>query len=191
MPLFVSNFGRQGNKFAVVYDNGDSRVNGFTGDLDYKASDDVDVFGRVEFKNYQLAQQAQAWNLPKFKLTAGTVIHINSKIDITGSLLFRGNTEDISYIDALNPSAKITPTGINSFADLSGGVTYKATNKISIFVKANNILDTTNQAWLYYPDYGFNIFGGVGFAFLSFGFFVIKFNFSENGHSLLFERIIS
>jgi hypothetical protein len=165
MPLIVSNFGPAGNKFAVVYDNGDSRVNGLDGDLDFKASDDVDVFGRVEFKDYQMAQQLQAWNLPKFKLTAGAIIHINNKVDITGSLLFRGNTEDIPYADALNTSLKVTPTNINSFADLSGSVTYKATNKISIFVKVNNILDSTNLAWVYYPDYGFNIFGGVGFAF--------------------------
>jgi outer membrane receptor protein involved in Fe transport len=165
MPLIVSNFGPAGNKFAVVYDNGDSRVNGLDGDLDFKASDDVDVFGRVEFKDYQMAQQLQAWNLPKFKLTAGAIIHINNKVDITGSLLFRGNTEDIPYADALNTSLKVTPTNISSFADLSGRVTYKATNKISIFVKVNNILDSTNLAWVYYPDYGFNIFGGVGFAF--------------------------
>jgi hypothetical protein len=165
MPLMVSNFSPQGNTFAIVYDNGKSRVNGLTGELDFKATDDVDVFGRVEFKDYQMAEQAQPWNLPKFKLTAGAAIHINNKVDITGSLLFRGNTQDISLAEALNPSVKATPVNINSFADLSGGVTYKATNKISVFVKVNNILDTTNQAWLYYPDYGFNIFGGVGFAF--------------------------
>jgi len=79
--------------------------------------------------------------------------------------LFRGNTQDITYTEALNPTVKATPISISSFADLSGGVTYKATNKISVFVKVNNILDSTNQTWLYYPDYGFNIFGGVGFAF--------------------------
>lgn len=165
MPLMVSNFGPAGNTYAIVYDNGRSRVNGLTGELDFKATDDVDVFGRVEFKDYQMAEQAEPWNLPKFKLTAGAAIHINNKVDITGSLLFRGNTQDISYADALNPQVKAAPINISSFADLSGGVTYKATNKISVFVKVNNILDTTNQAWLYYPDYGFNIFGGVGFAF--------------------------
>lgn len=163
MPLMVSNF--EGNKFGVVYDNGNSRINGFTGELDFKASDDVDVFGRVEFKDYQLAQQVQAWNLPKFKLTAGTAIHINRKVDITGSLLIRGTTYDIPYADALAIKSTVTPTTIGSFVDLSGGVNYKATDKISIFLKANNILDRTNQTWLYYPDYGFNIFGGVGFAF--------------------------
>ena len=164
LPMFVSNFGAGGNKFAVVYDNGKSRINGFDGELDYKASEDVDVFGRVEIKDYQLAQQAQPWNLPKFKLTAGATLHITNKIDVTGSLLFRGSTQDIPYTDAVN-LLKVTPITLNSFADLSGGVDYKVTNKISVFVKVNNILDTTNQSYLYYPDYGFNIFGGVGYAF--------------------------
>jgi len=165
MPLFVSNFNASGNKFAVIYDNGQSRVSGFNGELDYKASEDVDVYGQVDFKNYQMAQQAQPWNLPKFKLTAGTVIHISNTVDITGSLLFRGTTQDMTYAGALNPSLNVKPATINSFADLSGGVDYKATNKISVFVKVNNILDTANQQWLYYPDYGFNIFGGVGYSF--------------------------
>jgi hypothetical protein len=165
LPLIVSNFSPAGNTFAVIYDNGKTRINGFTGEVDAKATDDIDVFGRVEFKDYQLAEQAQPWNLPKFKLTAGANIRINDKVDITGSLLFRGNTQDITYTEALNPTVKPAPISISSFADLSGGVTYKATNKISVFVKVNNILDSTNQTWLYYPDYGFNIFGGVGFAF--------------------------
>jgi hypothetical protein len=54
---------------------------------------------------------------------------------------------------------------INGFADLNGGVEYKITDRISIFGQVNNILNTTNQVWLYYPNYGFNIFGGVGFHF--------------------------
>lgn len=165
LPLFVSNFNAEGNKFAVVYDEGTARINGFDGELDYKASDDLDIFGHVEFKDYQLAKQAQAWNMPKFKLTAGTIIHISSLIDVTGSLVFRGQTYDQTYAAALVQSKTVAPTTLSSFADLSGGIDYKATSKFSIFVKVNNILNSANQSWLYYPDYGFNIFGGVGFAF--------------------------
>ena len=175
LPLIVSDFGANGtgNRFAVVYDNGRSRINGFTGEIDYKASDDVDIFGRVEYKQYQLATEAEAWNLPKFKLTGGTTLHITNKIDLTGTLLFRGSVFD----QAEEPQKsiglgglpvliyKLTPVTIGSFADVSAGVDYKATSTISVFVKVNNILDATNQTWLYYPDYGFNIFGGVGFAF--------------------------
>jgi hypothetical protein len=159
MPLFVTNFTSTVNKFAVIYDGGSSRVNGFDGELDYKPADELNIFGRVEFKDYQMATEAQAWNLPKFKLTAGTAIQITDKVKITGSLLIRGAT--------YSRDADLTKSvvNINSFVDLSGGVEYKVNSRVFIFGKVNNILNTTNQTWLYYPDYGFNIFGGAGFSF--------------------------
>jgi len=163
MPLFVSNFdfSKGYNRFNVIYDGGSSKVSGLNGELDYKASEDVDIFGRVEFKNYQMATLAQPWNLPKFKLMAGTVLHVSDKVDIRGTLLIRGSALDPNPMAA----GSTMPSTINSFVDLSAGADYKATNRISVFVNANNILNGTNQTWLYYPDYGFNIFGGVGFAF--------------------------
>lgn len=160
MPLFVSNFNatQTYNRFAVIYDNGKSRVSGFNGELDYKASDDFDIFGKVEFKDYQLASELQPWNLPKFKLTAGTTIHVNKQININGSLMFRG-----AAYDRTGTTNQIVT--INSFADISGGVEYKATNKFSVFLQGNNLLSNDSQTWLYYPNYGFNIFGGVGYKF--------------------------
>ncbi|MDB5025492.1 MAG: hypothetical protein JWP78_3247 [Mucilaginibacter sp.] len=162
MPLFVNDFNATNNKFAVIYDNGNSRVSGFTGELDVKISDDLDIFGRVEFRDYKMASEAEPWNLPKFKLTAGTAIHITKQLSINGTLLFRG-----SAYDRLPGAAGAAPVKvpIDSFADLSGGVEYRINNRISIFGRVNNILNTTNQVWLYYPNYGFNIFGGVGFHF--------------------------
>lgn len=161
MPLFVSdfNFSKGYNRYKVIYDDGRSRVSGFNGELDFKESDDLDIFGRVEFKDYKMATVAQPWNLPKFKLTAGAVIHINNKVDVSGTLLVRGSARD-PFLTAAN-----TPTTINSFTDISGGVEYKATNQFSVFIHVNNILNGTNKTWLFYPDYGFNIFGGVGFSF--------------------------
>ena len=165
LPLFVSNFAENGlpgsNRFSVIYDNGSSRINGFNGELDYKASDAFSLFGRVEFKDYQLASEEQAWNLPKFQLTAGTVIHINNKISINGTLLLRGNTYDRVAVTPITTRI----VNINSFADLNGGVEYKINSRLSIFAQANNLLNTNNQTWLYYPNYGFNIFGGVGYHF--------------------------
>ncbi|MDB5030346.1 hypothetical protein [Mucilaginibacter sp.] len=171
MPLFVNNFNLAAgyNRFMVIYDNGTSRVNGFNGELDYKASDDVNIFGNVVFKDYHMASEALAWNLPKFKLTAGTAININDKVKITGSLLFRGVAYDRTISSSNLPNANSAPvttiTAISSFADLSGGIEYKVNKQVSIFGQVNNILNTTNQSWLYYPDYGFNIFGGASFSF--------------------------
>jgi len=170
MPLIVNNFSAASNKFMVIYDNGTARVNGFNGELDLKASDDLNIFGRVEFKDYQMASEKQPWNLPKFKLTAGTSIHISDKVSITGSLLYRGATYDRIFSAPIPvplgaPQPAPTVVTINSFADISGGVEYRVTRQISIFGQVNNILNSTNQTWLYYPDYGFNIFGGAAFSF--------------------------
>jgi outer membrane receptor protein involved in Fe transport len=165
MPLLVSNFDAEVNKFKVIYDDGKARINGFNGELDFKASDGLNIFGRVEVKDYKLASEIEPWNLPKFLLTAGTAIHINNKVSITGSVLFRGATNDRIFTPGTTDGPVLTQKSIGSFADLSGSVEYKATSKISVFVQANNILNSGYQNWLYYPNYGFNIFGGVGYSF--------------------------
>ena len=53
MPLFVSNFNFATgyNRFNVVYDGGSARVNGFNGELDYKASEDLDICPMVRAKD--------------------------------------------------------------------------------------------------------------------------------------------
>ena len=167
LPLLVSNFNASGidNKFAVIYDGGNAKITGFNGELDFRASQDFDLFGRVEFRNYTLATEAKPWNLPSFKLTAGTVIHITKKLSVNGTLLYRGNTYDRVLTSAPFSPPALTTVSIKGFADLNGGVEYNVTDRISIFGQVNNILNTTNQVWLYYPNYGFNIFGGVGFHF--------------------------
>ncbi len=168
LPMMINNFNFANgyNRFMVIYDGGKVRISGFNGELDYKTSDDVSLFGRVEIKNYQLATEPQPWNLPKFLLTAGTTIHISNKVNINGTLLFRGSTNDVlnySPGSTLATANKVVP--IASFADLSGGIEYKASRKISIFGQVNNLLNSGYQTWLYYPNYGFNIFGGIGFGF--------------------------
>lgn len=164
LPLFVNNFNITGsqNKFIVIYDGGKSTVTGFNGDLDFKASETVDVFGRLEYRKYKLATEAQPWNLPAIKLTAGTNIHINKKITVNGALLIRGETQDRPVPSF---SSLYQPTTLPSFADLSGGIDYKVAKRFSIFAQANNLLNNKYQTYLYYPAVGFNIFGGLSVSF--------------------------
>nr|WP_294794766.1 hypothetical protein [uncultured Mucilaginibacter sp.] len=166
MPLIVSNFNFAAgyNKFAVIYDNGSARVSGLTAEVDYKATEKVNIFGRADFVDYQLASEKLAWNLPKFKLSGGASIRINDKVIVNGTVLYRGQTSD-PYVSATMLAAGATHSTIDAFADISGGVEYKATKKISIFGQVNNILNTNSQNWLYYPNYGFNIFGGASYSF--------------------------
>jgi outer membrane receptor protein involved in Fe transport len=166
MPLMVSdfNFAKGYNRYTVIYDGGKARVSGFNGELDYKASDDVDIFGRMELKDYKMATEAQAWNLPKFKLTAGTNLQITDKIKLNGSLIFRGDTKDRVADPAAGVGA-VKIVSIASFTDINAGAEYKVNKRVGIFVQANNLLNVSYQPWLYYPAYGFNIMGGVSYGF--------------------------
>jgi len=164
MPLFVSDFNLATgyNRFKVIYDGGRSRVNGLNGEIDYKASEDVDIFARAEFKDYHMATVSEPWNLPKFVFKGGTIFKIDNKISISGTVMYRGGVTDPLpvTVGSLN-----VPTSIDGFVDVSGAVDYKINNRFSVFVHINNILNANSQRWLYYPDYGFNIFGGVGYTF--------------------------
>ncbi len=163
LPLFVNNFNfsRGQNKFIMIYDGGKSTVTGFNGDLDYKVSETVDIYGRFEYRKYKLATEAEAWNLPTAKLTAGTNFHINKKITINGALLIRGETKDRVPTSATAFQVVTLP----SFADLNGDIDYKISKRISVFAQANNMLNTKYQTYLYYPANGFNIFGGLSVGF--------------------------
>ena len=163
LPLFINNFNfsRGQNKFAVIYDGGKSTVTGFNGDLDYKLSEIVDLYGKFEYRKYALATEAEAWNLPTAKLTAGTNFRINKKITINGALLIRGETKD--RLPATGTTYQVI--SLPAFADLNGGIDYQLSKRISIFAQANNLLNMKYQTYLYYPVNGFNIFGGLSVAF--------------------------
>ncbi|MBV8389279.1 MAG: TonB-dependent receptor [Mucilaginibacter sp.] len=157
------------NQFGIVYDNGTATITGINGELDVKASDAVSIFGRVEYKDYKMASEAEPWNLPKFKLTAGTQLHITKQLSINGTFLFRGDAYDRT-MPVTTSVGGVTTTHYNlvpisSFADLSGGVEYKINNIFSIFGQVNNILNSNPQIWRNYQAYGFNVFGGVGAHF--------------------------
>ena len=165
LPLFVNNFNFAAgqNKFLVIYDTGRSTVTGFNGDLDFKASETLDLYGRLEYRKYDLATQQEAWNLPTFKLTAGTDIHLNKKITINGLLLIRGDV--IARLPSAVSTTGYQAVSLPSFADLSGGVSYKLNKRVAFFAQANNLLNNKYQTYLYYPVNGFNIFGGLSVGF--------------------------
>jgi len=171
MPLMIlDSTSVNHNQFGIVYDNGTATITGINGELDVKVSDAVNVFGKVEYKDYKMASEAEPWNLPKFKLTAGTQLHITPQLTINGTLLFRGSTFDETFISSTvsgNATARTysLPVAIKSFADLSGGAEYKINNTFSIFGQVNNILNSNPQVWRNYQAYGFNIFGGVAAHF--------------------------
>ncbi|MGV6946192.1 hypothetical protein [Sphingobacterium kyonggiense] len=169
LPLFVNNM-ETPFTFDLVYDgDGDKAVKhvGIEGEINMRLSALVNLGGRLNIDNYTMVKQDEAWHMPKMRLAANARFNISEKLYIDAEALFHGVSyaREYKYIDATTPPTAYSKSNVASFFDLSGGAEYKATKQLGIFVKANNILNTDYQRYLYYPKLGFNILGGINFSF--------------------------
>ncbi|MDB5011870.1 MAG: hypothetical protein JWQ25_72, partial [Daejeonella sp.] len=147
------------NRFDLIYDGGSSHILGLDGELNLRASDVLTLTGKVQFANYNLSTEREAWFKPGLKLSSNVNAQITKKLMLNAEVLFSGD----SY--AKSPSVQTETIVVDGFADLSAGVEYRFNKKIGLYLNANNIFSKTYQQYLYYPKLGFNVFGGFNFSF--------------------------
>jgi hypothetical protein len=155
LPLFVNNVSTP-YQFDVVYDgNANDKVSyfGIEGEMNLRLSQLVNVGGRLNIDNYTTAGQDEAWFTPKLRFAANARFNISEKLYIDAEGLFHGlsyaktfNYNLALYDPAAANSTAIVPGSyakvtIPEFFDLSAGAEYKATSKLGVFVKANNIFN--------------------------------------------------
>jgi len=168
LPLFVNHAASPQN-FHIVYDgDGDTSVRhiGLEGEISMRLSQAVNIGGRLNIDNYTMAQAEEAWHRPDMRLTANARFNISEKLYIDAEALFHSASHARTYAY----SATWTPTTpgktkIPSFFDLSAGAEFKVTSRLGLFAKANNILNTEYQTYLYYPKLGFGLIGGLNLSF--------------------------
>ena len=169
LAMFVNNIERPFN-FDMIYDgDGDKALKhvGIEGEINVRLSALVNLGGRLNIDQYTMAEQEEAWHLPKMRLAANARFNISEKLYIDAEALFHGNAiaREYTYMMETAHRLAIGKSTIPSFFDLSAGAEYKATKQLGIFVKANNMFNTEYQRYLYYPKLGFNILGGLNFSF--------------------------
>lgn len=162
--------------FNLIYEDGDnaSTIVGLEGEINVRVSEVVTLGGKVNFNEFDLQQQEEAWYTPKMRLSANARFNISDKLYIDGELLFQGQTYGLVQDPAINLSgyaftevgeSGARKTTVPSFADLSAGAEYRATDRIGIYVRLNNMLGTNYERYLFYPRLGLNVIGGVNFSF--------------------------
>ncbi|WP_026898644.1 TonB-dependent receptor [Daejeonella oryzae] len=162
LPLF-ENDPFKVSRFNVVYDEGNSKLLGFQGEISIKASDFIDVSGKAEAVNYTLKTEQEAWFKPGFRLTSNLRARVTPKISFDAEVFFNGETKANTTV--FTPLAENKIVTINSFVDMSAGAAYQINDKIGLHVRANNIFGTSYQQYLYYQKLGLNVFGGFNFSF--------------------------
>ncbi|MFW0716844.1 hypothetical protein [Pedobacter sp. N23S346] len=172
MPLFINNFDNL-NKFDVIYDFGKTKLTGIEGELSVQVSDALKWTGKLNVDDWKPAQETYSWFKPGLKVSSNFLYTYNKKLSFNAAVVIQDDVKAKVNVQApVNPLQYLVPnTGIErietvkGFVDLGLGADYRINNKFSVFAKANNLLNSKYNRFLYYQVNGLNIFGGLTYSF--------------------------
>ena len=151
-----------GNSFTVVYDN----VNTATlfGELKADINKNIALGLSAEYNNYNTQFEARPWNLPMFKTTFMSSFSIGQKWSVGSQLFYVGERKDefTNLPFVVNTNAIQT---LDSYFDINFSVDYKYNNRISAFLKGNNLANQNYNRWLNYPVFGAQVILGASYKF--------------------------
>ncbi len=176
-PLFVSNqyvVGNvnaeaytNGNSFSVVYDN--VKTASIFGELKADFSKSVTFGLNATYNNYGTDTQQEAWNLPQFNVGTTLDFDITEKWYAGANIFFLGERKDIiTFQDDLtiNPvtfSQKVVT--LDSYFDLNAHIGYKYNERLTAFLRGNNLANQQYNRWTNFPVQGIQVLLGANYKF--------------------------
>jgi outer membrane receptor protein involved in Fe transport len=151
-----------GNSFGVVYDN--VKTVSFYGELKADFSKNVAFGINGTFSNYTSDYESDAWNLPSLKIATNLDVTITSKWYAGTSLFFVGERKD-QFVDSSNLTNATFDVTLKSYFDLNAHVGFKYSERLTFFLKGNNLANQDYQRWINYPVQGLQILGGASYKF--------------------------
>ncbi len=152
-----------GNSLQVVYD--DTKTVSFYGELKADISEDVTFGIDGTFSSYTNKFQAEAWNLPAIKLNANIDFNITEKWYAGAKVFFVGERKDQKLNTDLVNITVPSPITLDSYFDVNAHVGFKYSDRLTAFLKANNITNKAYEKWLDYPVQGFQVVLGANYKF--------------------------
>lgn len=152
-----------GNSYGVVYD--DVNTLSVAGELNVDINRNFNLGIKAEYFNYSTDAQSEAWNLPDIKGSLFLDYQIDDNWFAGAGLFFVGERKDQFYEEGtLVPTSPVTVT-LDSYFDANAHVGYRVTDRLSVFVKANNIANNDYQRWMNFPVQGIQVLGGATYQF--------------------------
>ena len=153
------------NSFDVVYEK--VKTLSFFGELKADFSKNVSFGINGTFSSYSIDDPAEeAWNLPAIKLATTLDVNITSKWYAGTSLFFVGERKDVFRQATVTlPLPLDENITLKSYFDLNAHVGFKYSERLTFFLKGNNLANQDYQRWLNYPVYGLQILGGASYKF--------------------------
>jgi hypothetical protein len=154
-----------GNSLHIVYDN--VKTVRIFGELKADITEAISFSANGTLSVYNTKIQEEAWNLPAIQLNANVDYTINSKWYAGADVFFVGSRKDLQINNDLvyvYPPTYI-PTTLKSYIDLNAHVGFKYSERLTAFLKANNIANQAYQKWMNYPVQGFQVVLGANYKF--------------------------
>ncbi|HLA55013.1 MAG TPA: hypothetical protein VK623_02850 [Flavobacterium sp.] len=150
-----------GNSFGVVYD--DVRTVSFFGELKADFTKNISFGVNGTFSAYNTDLQAEAWNLPSMKIGSSLDVNITEKWYAGADVFYIGERKDLQInIDDVIPAGVTT---LDGYFDANAHIGYKHNERLTGFLKFNNIANQNYEKWLNYPVQGFQVILGVSYKF--------------------------
>lgn len=151
-----------GNSFGVVYD--DVRTISFFAELKADFSKDVAFGVNGTFATYNTNDQQEAWNLPQIRLSSSLDVNITKKWYAGAQVFFVGERKD-AQVDLFDPIVEDGIRTLKSYFDANFHLGYKHNDRLTGFLKLNNIANQQYQKWLNYPVQGIQVMLGASYKF--------------------------
>ena len=152
-----------GNSFKVVYDK--LKTVSFFGELKADFSKNVAFGINGTFSSYSTDVENEAWNLPALQIGTSLDVTITPKWYAGTNLFFVGERKDFAHFASLTQPTFDREVTLDSFFDLNAHVGYKHSERLTFFLKGNNLANQDYQRWLYYPVQGIQVLGGASYKF--------------------------
>lgn len=154
-----------GNSFDLA--GADLKTLSFFGELKADFSKNVTFGINGIFNTFNVTNQDEPWNLPTFKASANLDFNITEKWYAGTNIFFVGERKDLQKnLDIITIAPFVyTPTTLASYFDVNAHLGFKYSDRLTAFLKANNIANQQYQKWLNYPVQGFQVILGASYKF--------------------------
>ena len=154
-----------GNSMQVVYD--DMKTLSFYGELKADFSKDVTFGINGTFSSYTNTFQTEPWNLPAIKLSSTLDFNITPKWYAGVNVFYVGDRKDLKINTDIISIVPIvyTPITLASYFDANAHLGFKYSDRLTAFLRANNITNKAYEKWLNYPVQGLQVVLGANYKF--------------------------
>lgn len=151
-----------GNSFQMVYD--DVKTMRFFGELKADFSKNVAFGVNATFSTYNMDLQPEAWNLPQIKVASHLNVNFTKKWFAGANVFFVGQRKDFQ-IDQSFTEIGVGNRTLDPYFDANLNVGYRYNERLTGFLKANNIANQAYEKWLNYPVQQFQVLLGASYKF--------------------------